>query len=89
MISHGYSVNEHDDPYVNVVEAAVNGFSECTEPGAFLVDMVPLRKSHFLRRRIAGDANHVFLSLYEQCDTRLTGSLERDGKRKPSDSQTC
>jgi len=42
MISHGYSVNEHDDPFVDVVEAAVNGFSECLEPGAFLVDMIPL-----------------------------------------------
>ncbi|KAF9647047.1 cytochrome P450 [Thelephora ganbajun] len=42
MISHGYTVKEHDDPIVDLVEAAVNGFSECTEPGAFLVDMVPL-----------------------------------------------
>ncbi|KAF9649833.1 cytochrome P450 [Thelephora ganbajun] len=42
MISHGYTVKEHDDPIVDVVEAAVNGFSECMEPGAFLVDMVPL-----------------------------------------------
>lgn len=44
MISHGYSVNEHEDRFVDVVEAAVSGFSECLEPGAFLVDMVPLCK---------------------------------------------
>lgn len=48
MMSYGYSVKEHDDPIVDIVEAAVNGFSECLEPGAFLVDMVPLRKSPFL-----------------------------------------
>jgi hypothetical protein len=57
MITHGYSVKEHDDPIVDVVEAAVSGFSECSEPGAFLVDLVPLRKSRF--QRIAGDANYM------------------------------
>ena len=45
MISHGYSVNEQEDTFVDRVEAAVNGFSECLEPGAFLVDMIPLCKS--------------------------------------------
>ena len=44
MISHGYSVKEHDDSFVDVVEAAVNGFSVCMEPGAFLVDMFPFCK---------------------------------------------
>ena len=44
MISHGYSVNEHDDSFVDVVEGAINGFSECLEPGAFLVDMMPFCK---------------------------------------------
>jgi len=89
MISYGYSVKEHEDPYLDVVEAAVHGFSECTEPGAYLVDLIPLRKSRFPRRRIVGDINHVFISLYGQCATCLTGSLERGGKRKPSGSRTC
>ena len=48
MISYGYSVKEHDDSFVDVVEAAVNGFSECLEPGAFLVDMMPFCKLRFL-----------------------------------------
>ena len=48
MIAYGYSVKEHDDFLVDVVEAAVNGFSECMEPGAHLVDMIPLCKSLFL-----------------------------------------
>jgi len=47
MISHGYAVKEYDDPIVDVVETAVSQFSECVEPGAFLVDLVPLRKSLF------------------------------------------
>jgi len=89
MISHGYPVKEHDDPLLGVAEAALNGFSESTEPGAYLVDMIPLRKSPFLRRRTAGGANYIFLPPYEQCDMCLTGSPERDGKPKPSDSRTC
>ena len=48
MISHGYPVKEHDDPIVDVVEAAVNGFSECMESGAYLVDTIPFCKSSFL-----------------------------------------
>jgi len=89
MISHGYSVKEHDDPFVDVVEAAVNGFSECTEPGAYLVDIIPLRKSQFHLWHTAGGTNSIFLSLCGQCDTCLHGSPERDGKGKPSDSRTC
>lgn len=52
MIAYGYSVKEHDDPYVDVVEAAVNGFSESLEPGAFLVDLIPFRESFVFRWRV-------------------------------------
>lgn len=48
MISHGYSVKEHDDPVVEVVGAAVNGFSDTSEPGAYFVDVMPFRKPLFL-----------------------------------------
>ena len=44
MISYGYPVKEHDDPIVDIVEAAVKGFSESMEPGTYLVDMIPSRK---------------------------------------------
>jgi len=62
MISHGYTVKEYDDPIVDIAEAAMNQFSELVEPGAYLVDMVPLRKSPFSRRLTAGGIDHVFLS---------------------------
>jgi hypothetical protein len=42
MISHGYRVNENDDPIVNIVDKATEQFSLCTEPGAFLVDVFPV-----------------------------------------------
>ena len=109
MITYGYSVKEGGDPYVEVVEAAVNGFSESLEPGAFLVDLIPARKLWFLCPRTGGDANHGYPSVslpsaprvqftrnstspslvHEQYDTCLTGSQERSGKSRASDSQTC
>ena len=51
MISHGYAVKEYDDPIVDVVEAAVSQFSALVEPGAYLVDLVPLCKSLFSAHR--------------------------------------
>ena len=63
MITHGYQVKGYDDPIVDVVEAAVSGFSECLEPGAYLVDVIPLRKPHLLLRCIVRNANYVFLVL--------------------------
>jgi hypothetical protein len=48
MIAYGYSVEGNNDYILDVVEAAMNGFSECLDPGAYLVDMIPFRKSPFL-----------------------------------------
>ena len=62
MISHGYAVKEYDDPIVDVVEAAVSQFSALVEPGAYLVDMLPLCKSLFSCRPIPGGINRVSLS---------------------------
>ena len=63
MITYGYTVKEHDDSYVDLVETAVHQFSECLEPGAFLVDVVPARKSRSLRQPIVEGADFIFLSL--------------------------
>ena len=62
MISHGYQVKEHDDPIVDIVGAAVNGFSDTAEPGAYLVDMIPLRKSFFLPGALLEMPTPSFLS---------------------------
>ena len=73
MISHGYSVEENDDPFVNLVESAVHQFSECSEPGAFMVDVVPLRKPRPLHWSIAGDTNFIsFLSCPTHIRNRYT-----------------
>ena len=54
MISYGYPVKEHRDPIVDIVEAANRSFSECLQPGAFMVDTIPLRESCFLRQPTLG-----------------------------------
>ena len=53
MVAYGYSVRENDDPFLEVVEASVNGFSETAEPGAFLVDTIPSRAFTSLLSRTA------------------------------------
>lgn len=40
-ISHGYHVKEHNDPFVANADTATDQFSRSTEPGAFLVDVLP------------------------------------------------
>jgi hypothetical protein len=40
-ISHGYTVREQNDPFVELADRAVEQFSLSTSPGAWLVDMVP------------------------------------------------
>ncbi|KII86265.1 hypothetical protein PLICRDRAFT_164703 [Plicaturopsis crispa FD-325 SS-3] len=42
LVSYGYEVQEHHDPFVDLVERADSQFSECTTPGAFWVDVVPI-----------------------------------------------
>ncbi|EMD40455.1 hypothetical protein CERSUDRAFT_80124 [Gelatoporia subvermispora B] len=44
MMSHGYKIQEEDDPIINTVDEAVDQFSKSTAPGAFLVDVFPILK---------------------------------------------
>ena len=44
-ISHGYEVKEHQDPFVDLADRAVDQFSTSTATGAFLVDVVPACRS--------------------------------------------
>jgi len=40
-ISHGYQVKEHQDPFVDLANRAVEQFSISTATGAFMVDVIP------------------------------------------------
>ncbi|KAF8648401.1 hypothetical protein AX16_006310 [Volvariella volvacea WC 439] len=40
-VAYGYQVKEYDDPYVDLVQAAVKKFSSITTPGRFLVELIP------------------------------------------------
>ncbi|KAG6845597.1 hypothetical protein H0H87_006650 [Tephrocybe sp. NHM501043] len=41
-ISYGYKVKEANDPFVKLADKAMEQFSLCTAPGAFLVDVLPI-----------------------------------------------
>lgn len=45
-ISHGYEVREENDPFVDLADQALQQFSASTAPGAFLVDLLPIRMFH-------------------------------------------
>ena len=96
MIGYGYSVKESDDPYVEIVEAGVDGFSETLRPGAFLADMIPFRELSYHRSHTAAVAPLISLFDHfsssparEQYGMYLSGSPERDGKSRPSGSRRC
>ncbi|KAG1752629.1 cytochrome P450 [Suillus paluster] len=40
-ISHGYEVNENNDPFIELADRALDQFSRSTAPGAFMVDIMP------------------------------------------------
>ncbi|GLB41345.1 putative cytochrome P450 family protein [Lyophyllum shimeji] len=40
-LTYGYTVEEGEDPYVNLIEGANSNFNAATVPGAFLVDSFP------------------------------------------------
>jgi hypothetical protein len=43
MITFGYHVQKHNDPFVKIAEDAVDTFSRAALPAAFLVDFFPIR----------------------------------------------
>ena len=44
-ITYGYEVQDKGDPIIALAESAVDYFSGFNEPGAYLVDFIPLRLS--------------------------------------------
>ncbi|KAK0222555.1 cytochrome P450 [Armillaria nabsnona] len=42
QISHGYTMQEENDPFVNLAEETMNHFSLSTTPGGFLVNLIPI-----------------------------------------------
>jgi len=44
MLAYGYPVQPGKDPLVGLVDTAVDQFGQGTDPGAFLVDVIPALK---------------------------------------------
>ena len=45
MISYGYQTQENDDPLIKIADDATEQAAEVAQHGAFLVDVLPFRKS--------------------------------------------
>ena len=43
-ISYGYTVQEHNDPLVNLVDTAMEQFGLSINPGRYLVNLIPARE---------------------------------------------
>lgn len=44
LLVYGYRTKEHDDPLVKLVDEVTENFAVLTSPGAFLVDVIPIRE---------------------------------------------
>ena len=42
-IAYGYEVNDENDPLISLADKAVDIFVKASAPGAFLVDLIPIR----------------------------------------------
>lgn len=49
MMTYGYSIQEENDPVVEVVDRATTQFARASTPGAFLVDTLPMSECIRLR----------------------------------------
>jgi hypothetical protein len=76
-ISHGYEVKENHDPFVDLADRAVDQFSKSTATGAFLVDVIPARRSSSLP-----DNEAVHLISVIQSLTFPIGSLVRTSRSR-------
>ncbi len=45
QISHGYTIQEENDPFIELAERTMNQFSLSTASGGFLANLIPIRRS--------------------------------------------
>lgn len=43
MMTYGYNIMDHNDPFIDIVDKATEQFAVASTPGAFLVDTLPFR----------------------------------------------
>lgn len=49
MMTYGYPIQDHNDPFIDIVDKATEQFAVASMPGAFLVDTFPWRKYTIFR----------------------------------------
>jgi hypothetical protein len=46
-VTYGISISSTEDRYIAIAEKALDGMAKAASPGAFLVDLIPIRESFF------------------------------------------
>jgi hypothetical protein len=57
-ISYGYSVQDCNDPLVELADKAMAQFSDVITPGAYFVDIIPIRSFLFYGLQHRSDMRH-------------------------------
>jgi hypothetical protein len=47
-VTYGISISSTEDHYIAIAEKALDGMAKAASPGAFLVDLLPIRRSFVL-----------------------------------------
>ena len=89
MVIYGYTVQEGDDPYINIADKVLDEFVQATTPGAFLVDALPILRyvpswvpgAHF--KTLAAEWREHMLQMVEAPLEIVKGQLE-SGTAVPS-----
>ena len=82
QITHGYHLTEGEDPVLLIVEQALSDFSALAVPGAFSVDLLPIRQFYLwlLERALM-----IVLLLSKTLAAMVELRLDETGKDVPSE----
>lgn len=82
-LAYGYSTDDEDDRMVNLVNEAMDQFSETTASNAFLVDVFPFREPVRVLISISPSCLDAFSSVCARLAARR--SLEKESRQVPRD----
>lgn len=76
-VTYGYTVKGEDDPMITIPFTSMDNFSKATEPGMWMVDLIPQR-AYASHQRIWTCAHHCCSQVSPRVDTR--GNLLAHGE---------
>jgi len=87
-ISHGYTVQEKEDPFVTLADEATEQFALSTAPGGFLVNLIPPREFSFSLFLEQTSINTVTPNFAFQCNTFRLGFPVQASKKPQKNGPT-